>query len=88
MAGVKGRSGRKPESRVRKLNEIIERIWTEEKRETCLTILMNDCESSDFQVRNESRKLLFAYAFGKPTEKHEVGGSENEPIIVKVVYAK
>lgn len=68
MAGVKGRSGRRPEARTARLNELIDKIWTPERREACLTMLIDDCESKEFAVRSESRKLLLAYTFGKPTE--------------------
>lgn len=85
MAGVKGRSGRRPEARVARFQELAENLWTPERREKCLTMLMDDCESQDFAIRNEARKLMFAYVWGKPTEKHEHSGGD-QPIVLKVVY--
>jgi len=29
-----------------------------------------------------------AYTFGKPTEKHEHGGTDGGPIVLSVVYSK
>ena len=86
MAGVKGKSGRKPEARVARFNDLIEKIWTPEKRESRLKLLMKDSESDDFNIRQKSRELLFAYTFGKPTEKHSHLGEDGGPIVIKVVY--
>lgn len=30
--------------------------------------------------------LLFYYAYGKPTEKFEVGGANSGPVVLKVIY--
>lgn len=74
MAGVKGKSGRPPESKLRRFHELIDNCWSQEARQEVLMELVNDCRSKVFQERHESRKLLFAYTFGKPTEhvQHEV----------------
>jgi len=86
MAGVKGRSGRRPDSQVAHFKELIDKIWTEERREKCLTILIDDSESSDFAIRNESRKLLYAYTYGKPTEKHQHEGVDGNPLEIIVTH--
>jgi hypothetical protein len=74
MPGVKGKSGRRPESKLRRFHELIDNCWTPEMRHQVLNELIDDCSSKVFQERHESRKLLFAYTFGKPTEhvKHEI----------------
>jgi hypothetical protein len=53
---------------------LLDSCWTREERESALRDLIEDCRSQVFQERHESRKLLFAYAFGKPTEhiQHEI----------------
>jgi len=45
-----------------------------QKREEILDKLVADCTSVVFQERHESRKFLFAYMYGKPTEhiQHEI----------------
>lgn len=85
MAGKK--AGRKSKAEEMGLKALLDKCWSRQSREACVKKLAEDCESSDFQTRNESRKLLMAYTFGKPTEKHEIGGRDGGPVIVKVVYA-
>jgi hypothetical protein len=74
MPGVKGRSGRPPESKMKRFRELIDNCWPVEEREKVMLELVRDCTSKVFQERQESRKLLFAYTFGKPTEhvRHEI----------------
>lgn len=86
MAGIKGRSGRKTRAEELGLKALLDKCWTVKAREACIQKLAEDCESSEFTVRNESRKLLLAYTFGKPTEKHELGGPDGGPAILKVIY--
>lgn len=84
MAGKK--AGRKSKAEEMGLKALLDKCWSPQARANCIKKLAEDCESSEFQVRNESRKLLMAYTFGKPTEKHEHGGEGGGPIVVKVVY--
>lgn len=84
--GKKGRSGRKTKAEEMGLVVLLDECWTVEARKRTLQKLAEDCEAEDFQVRNESRKLLMSYTFGKPTEKHEHGGEDGGPVILKVVY--
>lgn len=87
MPGKKGRSGRKSKAEEMGLTALLDKCVTQKARKTCLMKLAEDCESNDFHERHESRKLLLAYIFGKPTEKHEVGGEGGGPIVVRVEYA-
>jgi len=88
MPGVKGKSGRKTRAEELGLQALLDKCWTPDARKRCLAKLAEDCESEEFQIRNESRKLLLAYTFGKPTEKHEHGGTDGGPIVLSVVYSK
>jgi len=84
--GKKGRSGRKSKAEELGLVATLEKCFSAEERETCIQKLVDDCKSDVFSERHEARKLLMAYTFGKPTEKHEHGGEGGGPITVKVVY--
>lgn len=65
---------------------LLEKCVTAADREDCIKKLAEDCKSSDFHQRHESRKLLLAYVYGKPTEKHEhLGGDTPIEIVVKHV---
>lgn len=87
VGGKKGRSGRKSRAEELGLQALLDQCFTPEARAACIRKLAEDCEASDFHQRHESRKLLLAYAFGKPTEKHEHSGEGGGPITLKVIYA-
>ena len=73
--GKKGRSGRKPKAVEDDLVDILKRSFTKADREKVFKQLVTDALSLSFSIRNESRKLLLAYVYGKPIERHEVEGS-------------
>lgn len=65
----------------------LDKCFTLESREECIKQLALDCQSKDFHERHESRKLLMAYTYGKPTERHELSGPDGEPIMAPVADA-
>jgi hypothetical protein len=75
--GKKGRSGRRPRSVEQDLSRLLEECVSPEKWRSILSKLGDDAESPSFRIRNESRKVLMAYQFGKPIERHEVEGDVN-----------
>lgn len=87
MPGVKGKSGRKTKAQELGLVALLDKCWSMASRERCITKLAEDCESEEFHVRNESRRLLLAYTFGKPKESVEHSGKDGEAfeIVVKHV---
>lgn len=86
VGGKKGRSGRKSKAEEMGLAALLEKCVTAADREACITKLAEDCKAEDFHQRHESRKLLLAYVYGKPAEKHEhLGGDTPIEIIVKHV---
>lgn len=85
MAGKK--AGRKSKAEEMGLKALLDKCWSPQARAKCIKKLAEDCESSEFQVRNESRKLLMAYTFGKPTEKHEVSNPDGSPLLAPVADA-
>lgn len=86
--GQKGRSGRKSKAEELGLARLLDRCFTKTDRETCILKLAEDCNSSDFHVRQESRKLLLAYTFGKPRESVEHLGEGGGPIEIVVRHVK
>lgn len=69
------------------LTALLDKCFTKADREACIRKLAEDCKSKDFHERNESRKLLLAYTFGKPTEKHEVFNPDGSPLLQPVAEA-
>lgn len=86
--GQKGRSGRKSKAEELGLVATLEKCFTLEDREECIKKLVEDCKSEDFSHRHESRKLLLAYTFGRPAEKHEHGGVGGGAIEIVVKHVK
>jgi hypothetical protein len=86
--GKKGRSGRRPKAEEMGLVALLNKCFTPADREECIMKLAEDCLSSDFHERNESRKLLLAYTFGKPTEKHEHSGADGDAIEIVITHVK
>lgn len=87
VGGKKGRSGRKSKAEEMGLVALLNRCFTERDRENCIKQLALDCDSAEFSVRHESRKLLLAYTFGKPTEKHQHENSDGTPLLSPVADA-
>lgn len=85
--GKKGRSGRKSKAEEMGLSALLDKCWTREARQRCIQKLAEDSESDDFHERNESRKLLLAYCFGKPTEKHEHANPDGSSLMAPVADA-
>jgi len=87
VGGKKGRSGRKSKAEELGLVALLNKCWSRSSREACIKKLAEDAESTEFPVRHESRKLLMAYCFGKPTEKHEHANPDGSPLLQPVAEA-
>lgn len=87
VGGKKGRSGRKSKAEELGLVALLNRCVTIKDREACLKKLAEDCKSKDFHERHESRKLLLAYVYGKPTEHHEHANPDGSPLMAPVADA-
>ena len=85
--GKKGRSGRKSKAVELGLAALVEKGWTPSDRDDCITALASQAKDPKSEHFMDAAKLLMAYAYGKPTEKHEVGGPGGGPVTVRVVYA-
>lgn len=80
MAGVKGRSGRKPAAMKHKLLELLADAWTYADRVGIIKALNTAAKAGDV----EAAKTLLAYSYGRPSQKHEVSGPEGAPIGVEL----
>lgn len=86
--GARPGAGRKTKAEILGLAELIDTAWPTADQKKVITKLAKDCNDPDFHIRQESRKLLLAYKFGRPTEKHEVAGKDGGPIETVVVLPK
>lgn len=82
--GKKGRSGRKSKAEEMGLAALLGECWTMDSRRAVIRKLSDLAQ----QGNDKAAALLLAYAYGKPTEKHEHSGSEGGPITVRVIYGK
>lgn len=85
--GKKGRSGRKSKAEELGLSALLESAFTTKDREEVVQNLTKIAKGSDAKAAVSAASLLMGYAYGKPTEKHEHGGSGGGPIVVRVEYA-
>jgi len=83
--GQKGRSGRKPKADERELQRLLKRGWPNAERLAAIKKFAAKAADGDA----DAFKVLLAYAYGKPTEKHdltvtrrdyevEIGGDSSE----------
>lgn len=66
--GKRPGSGRKSKAAELGLTELINSAWPPDDQKVVISKLATDCNDNDFHIRQESRKLLLAYKFGKPKE--------------------
>lgn len=78
--GARPGAGRKTKAEILGLADLIDSTWPETRQKAVIKKLAKDCEDDDFHTRHEARKLLLAYKFGKPTEKHEHSGKDGGPM--------
>src|ERR1044072_7815397 len=75
--GKKGRSGRKPKFDEDELLDLINKAWPKRRRETTIKVYADRADKGDL----EAFKLLMAYGYGKPKEKHELTGKNGKDLI-------
>ncbi len=74
--GKKGRSGRKPKFDEAGLELLLDKCWPLAQREEAIKKAALRASQGDL----EALKLLMAYGYGKPKEKHEITGDFN-PVV-------
>jgi hypothetical protein len=82
--GIKGRSGRKSKAEEMGLASLLDRCWTKADREKCIKSLARQAAAGEI----EAVKLLMAYTYGRPTEKHEHSGKDGGPILTTFTIQK
>ena len=80
--GKRPDAGRKSRAEEMGLMRLLNECWTLAQRERVIRKLAALASKGDI----EAIKLLMAYAFGKPTEKHQHSGDVNAPLEIRVVY--
>lgn len=81
MAGIKGRSGRKPGPFKPLLAELLDEAWPKNKRRLVVQALV-DAAIDDGNV--EAAKTLLNYTYGKPAQRHEISGPDGGPLEVEL----
>jgi len=72
--GKRAGAGRKSRVVEQDLNALLDKCVPAKDRESIVRKLAEDALSVSFRVRNEARKLLLAYMFGKPVDRVELEG--------------
>lgn len=75
--GKPGRSGRKPKFDEEELLSLLDSGWPMASRQEAIKMLATRASRGDI----EAIKLLMAYSYGKPREKHEVSGPEGRDLL-------
>ncbi len=70
--GKRQGAGRKTKADELGLIGLLNSVWTLSDQKKTLKKLAEDCSHNDFHIRQESRKLLMAYRYGKPKESVDV----------------
>lgn len=89
MAGKGGKrvgAGRKPKRGEDEQGALIRRSLPLDKQESLVSRLYDIAMGDNLKAAVTAATTLLAYAVGKPTEKHEHGGKDGGPIVLKVVY--
>lgn len=80
--GARPGAGRKKRADEQDLIRLLDRAWPKAERAAAIRKHAELANQGDVR----SFGILMAYAFGKPTEKHEVGGEGGGPVLLKVIY--
>lgn len=86
MAGVKGRSGRKTLAHEVGIKRLLQECWTTAQRHEVIRTLHAKASDKEDKACVPAATLLFAYAYGRPTERVEI----NDPTLdtIKSVAAQ
>lgn len=82
VGGKKGRSGRKTKAEEFGLAALLDKAWSKSDRIEVIQTLHSQAKDGN----TSAASLLLAYAYGKPTEKHEHGGEGGGPLEILVSY--
>jgi len=83
--GKRANAGRKPRVIEQNLNALLEACVPGDQRESIIRKLAEDAVHVSFKIRNEARKLLLAYMYGRPVDRIEVGGEGGGPVPITII---
>jgi hypothetical protein len=83
--GKRAGAGRKSRVIEQNLNALLQACVPGSKRESIIRKLAEDAEHPSFRIRNEARKVLLAYMYGKPVDRLEVSGEGGGPIPITII---
>jgi len=81
--GARPGAGRKSKSIEAGLNDLLDSIWTPERKTQTIEKIAFRAEQGDL----EAAKFLFAYRFGKPIDRIEVTGEDGGPVQIQMIEA-
>lgn len=79
--GKKGRSGRRPKFAEGELLGLINKAWPKRQRVEAFAKLVERAGRGDL----EALKLLLAYSYGKPRERHEITGKDGGAVQISII---
>src|SRR5688500_9704713 len=85
--GKKGRSGRKSKAEELGLVALLDKCWRKADREKCLRALARSSNDPPCGKRTHATKLLMAYAYVRPREKHEISNPDGSPLMAPLAEA-
>jgi hypothetical protein len=80
MAGVKGRSGRKPKYRILQFNDLINEYWPTADRIAVVQQLQKAAIAGDV----EAAKVLLFMTFGRPRQQLELSGPGGQALEIGI----
>lgn len=86
--GKRPNSGRKSKAEELGVVSLLDKCWKPKDRELVIQNLVIIACNGDAKAAVSAASLLLAYAYGKPTEKHEHSGENGGPIVLRVEYAE
>jgi hypothetical protein len=86
--GAKGRSGRKSKAEELGVVALLNDCWNPSDRKAVIENLVTIAQGDNAKAAVSAASLLLGYAYGKPTEKHELSGKNGGPMTLRVVYDK
>lgn len=84
--GKRANSGRKSKAEEFGLAALLDKVWTDTNRAKVIRNLHRFAVSKTPQAVSAA-SLLFAYAYGKPTERHELSNPDGSALLQPVAEA-
>ncbi len=86
--GARAGAGRKTKAEILGLAALLDECWSILEQKKVIKSLADDCLDNDFHIRQEARKLLLAYKFGKPKDSLDVTSNGESIFFNRVIEPK